>query len=160
VGFLFTFTATKKNINMIKQLHSGWAYVTLIVLIIAFVTALVGFLKHKSFKDTDLRIALFALIAAHIQLVLGFINYYVSPYYHHLRAVGMSTAMKEPETRLFVVEHPLMMILAIVLITIGFSKHKKKTTDAAKFKTIAIFYGIALLFVLSKIPWHIWFSQL
>jgi multisubunit Na+/H+ antiporter MnhB subunit len=53
-----------------------------------------------------------------------------------------------------------MMILAIVLITMGFSKHKRKTTDAEKFKTLAIYYGIALLFVLSRIPWNQWFSFL
>jgi hypothetical protein len=51
-----------------------------------------------------------------------------------------------------------MMILAIILITIGFSKHKKQTTDKGKFKTIMLYYGIALLFVLSRIPWGNWFS--
>jgi hypothetical protein len=50
-----------------------------------------------------------------------------------------------------------VMILAIVLITIGWSKHKKKTTDSAKFKTFAIFYGIALLLILYRIPWINWF---
>ncbi|MCK5637789.1 MAG: hypothetical protein KAH67_03700, partial [Flavobacteriaceae bacterium] len=70
---------------------------------------------------------------------------------------GMGASMKDAVVRLFAVEHPLMMILAIVLITIGFSKHKNKSTDKAKFKTITIFYGIALLFVLSKIPWSQWF---
>ncbi|MDH3322797.1 MAG: hypothetical protein OEM04_07390, partial [Flavobacteriaceae bacterium] len=66
-------------------------------------------------------------------------------------------SMKDSVVRLFSVEHPLMMILAIVLITVGFSKHKKKTTDSAKFKTLSIFYGLALLLVLSKIPWAYWF---
>ena len=145
---------------MIKHLHSGWAYLVLLVLILAFGNALYGLLKNKDFKDKDLRIALFALIAAHIQLILGFIMYYVSPYYEHMRKVGMGASMKDATTRLFVVEHPLMMILAIVFITVGFSKHKKKTTNMAKFKTIAVFYGIALLLVLSKIPWHQWFSKM
>jgi hypothetical protein len=49
-----------------------------------------------------------------------------------------------------------MMILAIVFITIGFSKHKKQTTDAGKFKTILIWYGLALVFMLVKIPWAQW----
>jgi low temperature requirement protein LtrA len=145
---------------MIKHLHSGWAYLVLLVLIIAFVNALIGFLKNKDFKEKDLRLSLFTLIFAHIQLVLGFIMYFVSPFYAHMREIGMGPSMKDSATRLFIVEHPLMMVLAIVLITVGFSKHKKKTTDKAKFKTIAIFYGIALLFVLSKIPWHDWFTKM
>ena len=52
------------------------------------------------------------------------------------------------------------MILAIVLITMGFSKHKRKTTSPEKFKVLAIYYGVALLFVLSRIPWSRWFTFL
>ena len=66
--------------------------------------------------------------------------------------------MKEPEIRLYVIEHPLMMILAIIVITMGFSRHKKMDTAAGKFKTIAMYYGIGLLFVLSRIPWGQWWS--
>jgi hypothetical protein len=71
----------------------------------------------------------------------------------------MGATMKDAVIRLYTVEHPLMMILAIVLITVGFSKHKKQTTDKGKFKTLAIFYGLGLLFVLSRIPWSHWFGQ-
>ena len=75
-----------------------------------------------------------------------------------MKAVGMGAAMKNAELRKIIVEHPLMMIIAIVLITIGWSKHKKKGSDTAKFKTIAIFYGLALIVVLSRIPWSNWFN--
>jgi len=144
---------------MIKHLHSGWAYIVLIALVISFVYALLGFLKNRDFKDRDLRLSLFTLISAHIQLVLGLIMYYVSPFYKHMREIGIGASMHDKTARLFVVEHPLMMLLAIVLITVGFSKHKKKTSNKDKFKTIAVFYGIALLLVLSKIPWHQWFTK-
>ncbi len=145
---------------MIKYVHSVWAYFVLLALIAAFINALFGFFAKKEFKTKDLRLALFALIFAHIQLILGFITYYVSPFYEAMRKVGMGTTMKDAATRLIIVEHPLMMILAITLITIGFSKHKTKTLDKEKFKTIALFYGLALLFILSKIPWHQWFTKL
>jgi len=143
---------------MIKMLHSGWAYITLIVLIIAVVNALIGLSSKKDFKDKDLRISLFALIVSHLQLIIGFIAYFLSAQFAYLRTNGMGAAMKAPEIRLFVIEHPLMMILAITLITMGFSKHKKQTTDHNKFKTISIYYGIALIFVLSRIPWSQWLS--
>ena len=67
--------------------------------------------------------------------------------------------MKNSTLRSNILEHPLTMIIAIALITIGYSKHKKKLTSAAKFKTIAIFYTIALLLVLAKIPWKVWFNS-
>ena len=143
---------------MIKMIHSYWAYVVLIVLILAVFNAVKGFTSKKGFGANDLRISLFALIASHIQLIIGFIAYYMSSFYETMRGVGMGEVMKNSELRKLLVEHPLMMILAIVLITMGFSKHKKQTTDNGKFKTIALYYGIALLFVLSRIPWSQWLS--
>lgn len=143
---------------MIKMLHSGWAYITLLLLIVAVVNVIIGLTSNKEFKDKDLRISLFALIVTHIQILIGFVAYFLSAQFTFLRENGMGEAMKNSEIRLVIMEHPLMMILAVVLITIGFSKHKSKTTDKAKFKTIAIYYGIALLFVLSRIPWSQWLN--
>ncbi|MGB5323321.1 hypothetical protein, partial [Lutimonas sp.] len=136
----------------------GWAYITLIILIFAVVNALIGLTSKKEFKDKDLRVSLFTLIVAHLQLIIGFIAYFLSAQFAYVLDNGMGAAMKEPDVRLFVVEHPLMMILAITVITMGFSKHKKQSTDNGKFKTIALYYGIGLIFVLSRIPWSQWLS--
>ncbi len=143
---------------MIKMIHSGWAYIALLVLIFAVFNAMRGLGSKKEFQDKDLRISLFALIVSHIQLLIGFIAYFVSSQFDFLKENGMGAAMKEAEIRLVAVEHPLMMVLALVLITVGFSKHKSLTSDNAKFKTIFIYYGIALLFILSRIPWKQWFA--
>jgi heme A synthase len=144
---------------MIKTIHSLWAYVVLIILIFAVINAVKGFSSKKEFTAKDLRISLFALIAAHIQLLIGFVVYYLSDFYLSMRSAGMGEVMKNSELRKILIEHPLVAIIAIVLITIGFSKHKKQATDTAKFKTIAIYYGIALLLILSRIPWTQWLSS-
>ena len=70
-----------------------------------------------------------------------------------------SQALVCSQLRKPLVEHPLLILIAIALITIGFSKHKKKESDAAKFKTIAVYYAIALVLILAVIPWHLWFSS-
>ncbi|WP_299672726.1 hypothetical protein [uncultured Polaribacter sp.] len=139
-----------------KDVHSYWAYIVLAILIFAVVNAVIGFTQKKAFKDKDLRIGLFTLILSHIQLLIGLVWYFMSPWFD-LLITDASTVMKTKEIRLLAVEHPIMMILAIVFITIGWSKHKKKTTDTAKFKTFVIFYGIGLLLILSRIPWNNWF---
>jgi len=141
---------------MIKMIHSIWAIITLLILVIAVVNAIMGLTSKKEFTDKSLRISLFTLIVAHIQLILGFIVFFTSASFTFLKENGMGAVMKDSTARLFVVEHPLMMVLAIVFLTIGFSKHKNKTTDFTKYKTIATFYGIALLLVLSRIPWGQW----
>jgi hypothetical protein len=142
-----------------KMVHSYWAYLVVLLLIIAVINALVGLLKDRKFGEKDLRISLFTLIIAHIQLLIGLGWYFMSPAYKSLKELGMGETMKDSTTRLLSVEHPLMMLIAIVLITIGWSKHKKQSTDKGKFKMITIFYGLALLFILSRIPWQQWFSS-
>jgi hypothetical protein len=138
-----------------KEVHSYWAYLVLLILLFAVANAIIGLMQKKQFTDKDLRIGLFALIATHIQLLIGFVWYFMSPWFD-LLTTDAATVMKTKEVRLLAVEHPLMMIIAIVLITIGWSKHKKKTTDTAKFKMFAIFYGLGLLVILSRIPWSNW----
>lgn len=142
---------------MMKMVHSYWAYLAVMLLLFATINAISGLVKKRDFKDQDLRISLFTLIVMHIQLLIGLGWYFMSPPYKLLKVNGMGETMKDGAIRLLAVEHPLMMIVAIVFITIGWSKHKKKDTDNGKFKTIAVFYGLALLFVLSRIPWSQWY---
>ncbi|SDK84836.1 hypothetical protein SAMN04488034_101647 [Salinimicrobium catena] len=138
-------------------IHSWWAYLVLLILVIASINSLIGFFSKKEYSATDFRIALFTLIVSHIQLLIGLILYFVSPYFNAFSEGGMGEVMKDSTLRLYLVEHPLMMILAVVLITVGYSKHKKKLTSRPKFKMLAIFYTLALVFVLSRIPWGAWF---
>ena len=140
-----------------KEIHSYWAYIVLLLIVFSVVNAINGFLKKRTYTDKDLRIGLFTLIVSHIQLLIGLGWYFMSPWYKALKDNG-GEVMKDSASRLLAIEHPITMILAIALITIGWSKHKKKTESISKFKTIAIFYGIALLLILSRIPWSNWFA--
>ena len=140
--------------SFIQKFHSGWAYLALLLLVIAVVNSFMGMTSKREFTTKDRKIALFGLIATHIQLVVGLILYFISP-------LGSSVfgQMKDAALRLTSLEHPLTNIIAIILITIGWSKHKKAETNTAKFKSIAIFYGIGLLLILSRIPWSLWFKK-
>ena len=142
----------------VKFLHSYWAYLVLLVLVLATVNALIKLVGKKEFEAKDLRISLFGLITSHIQLVLGLILWFVSPYFQTLLDSGMGAVMKDATLRLYVVEHPITNILAIVLITMGWSKHKKKVASSSKFKSIGVFYLLGLLLLLSRIPYQQWFS--
>ncbi|WP_029038162.1 hypothetical protein [Salinimicrobium xinjiangense] len=141
----------------VSFIHSWWAYLVVLVLIITVILSFVGLASKKDYGATDFRLALFTLITTHIQLLIGIVLYFVAPYFQAFGQVGMGGVMKDSTLRLYLVEHPLMMILAVILITIGYSKHKKKLTSRPKFKTLAIFYTIALIFMLSRIPWSAWF---
>jgi len=143
---------------MIQFLHSYWAYLVLVVLVLATVNALIKFFGDKEFDAKDFRISLFTLITMHIQLLLGIILFFTKDYFTTIDETGgMGEVMKNSELRNLIVAHPLTMIIAVALVTIGYSKSKKKLTSKPKFKTIAIFYALALVLVLAKIPWNLWF---
>jgi len=138
--------------EIIQKAHSGVAYLALAVLLFAVINALMGVSSKRAFEDKDRKISLFALIFCHIQLLLGLVVYFVSP-------LGMAALgeMSNAAMRLTALEHPLVNILAIALITIGWSKHKKEDSSNGKFKKIGFLYLAGLLFILSRIPWNLWF---
>jgi NADH:ubiquinone oxidoreductase subunit 2 (subunit N) len=140
--------------TFIQKFHSGWAYLAIALLVFAVVNSIIGKTSGKEFTAKDRKITLFALIGVHIQLLVGIILYFVSP-------LGSASfgQMSDKALRLTSLEHPLINIIAIVLITIGWSKHKKATESVAKFKSIALFYGLGLVLILSRIPWSLWFSN-
>ena len=142
----------------LQTIHSYWAYLTLLLLLAAVVNAIIGWTGGKAFLPRDRKISLFGMVVTHIQLLLGIILLFVSPYLTQASELGMGEVMGNSLLRLYLVEHPTINILAVVLITIGWSRHKKQATDTAKFKSIGIFYVLGLIFLLSRIPWQAWFS--
>lgn len=133
--------------SIIQPIHSYLAWLALTLVILSVVAAL---LSGSTFKNSYRKIARFALIAVHIQLVIGLILYFTSP-------LGFSNlsgeSMKDSFTRLLAVEHPFTNIIAIILITIGHAQSKRLDDGSRK---ILIFYGIGLLLLLSRIPWSTW----
>ena len=137
----------------IQSVHSILAYAALGLLVLASINAIFGLTSKKLFADKDLRLSLFTLIICHIQLLVGLILYFVSP----LGSAQLGN-MKDAAMRLTSLEHPLINIIALVLITIGWSKHKKEESNNGKFKKIAVFYTLGLILILSRLPWANWFN--
>lgn len=137
----------------IQSVHSILAYAALGLLVLASVNAVTGLTSKKLFTDKDLRLSLFTLIICHIQLLVGLILYFVSP-------LGLAKLgnMKDAAMRLTSLEHPLINIIALVLITIGWSKHKREESNNGKFKKIAVFYVLGLILILSRLPWSNWIN--
>jgi|SRR6476661_2905725 len=134
--------------NILLQAHSGFRYLVLILIILAIVQSLAGWFGNKSYTDGNRKINLFAMISAHIQFLLGIVLYFVSPY---VKFNDMGTAMSDPSLRYWTVEHLVMMLFAIVLITVGHSRSKKLAEASAKHRAVAIFYGLATLIVIVAI---------
>ena len=138
---------------MIQSIHSTLAYAVLAVVAIAVINAFLGLSSKRNFSSNDRSLSLVALILSHLQLVVGLVLWAISP----LGKEAMSQ-MSNAALRLTAVEHPLTNIIAIALITIGWSKHKKEESSNGKFKKIGIFFALGLLLFLSRIPWSNWMA--
>ena len=129
-----------------KDAHSGFRYVLFVLVLIAIIQSLIGWLGKRPYSEGNRKINLFAMISADIQLLLGIVLYFLSPFVQF-----NSGTMKNDTTRYFTVEHWVMMLIAIALIHIGHSKSKKATTPENKHKSIAIFFILALLIIIGAI---------
>lgn len=134
--------------KILLGLHSGIRYIVIIIFALALIMALVGLFGKKPFTATNRKINLFAMISAHIQLLTGLILYFFSP---KVMFGDMGAAMKDASLRYWTVEHLVMMIFAVVLITIGHSRSKKAIDAFNKHRAISLFYGLALLVILLAI---------
>ena len=137
----------------LKHLHSVLAYFLLAALAFSILYVLFTFVGKKPFTATTRKVSLIGLIAAHLQLVVGLILYFVSP-------LGFSNFsgenMKNTGFRFHMLEHPLTMLIGIILITIGYSRSKRALLDNQRYKQILVFYIIGLLLILLRIPWTVW----
>ena len=142
----------------IQHFHSYWAYIALVLLVITIVNSFLGMSSNKPFAGKDRKLGLFTMIAIHVQFLLGIILLFTSPYWDAMLQSGMGEVMKNSLSRMMVVEHPLTNIIAVTLITIGWTRHKKQESDKGKFKSFAVFYLIGLVLLLSRIPYSAWWS--
>jgi len=134
----------------IKHLHSTLAYVLLAGLIVSILYVLFAYLQGKQYNR---KMALVGLICAHVQLLVGLVAYFVSPY--GVSNVS-SAAMKDSIARLYFLEHPVTMLIAVALITVGYSRAKRQPNPRKQNGGVLVFYLIALILILSRIPWHAW----
>ncbi len=134
--------------NALLHAHSGLRWIVLVLIIWALFKSFSGWLGKKEYQKSDRLAALFAMVFTHIQLLVGLILYMDSP-----NVSFASGLMKDTMLRFYTVEHVLMMIIAIVIITIGYTTAKSMTEAVDKHKRIAIMYGIGFLIMLVAIPW-------
>ena len=123
--------------------HSGLRWIVLILIIINVINALGKMNGKQAFTEKDKKLSLFALISTHLQAVFGLILYWMSP------KVGFNeNTMSNPVFRFFTLEHTLMMLIAIILVTIG-----NRWAKQGNARNVFWFYFIALVIILAAIPW-------
>ena len=65
----------------------------------------------------------------------------------------MKNVMSNATLRFFAIEHPVGMLIAIVLAHVGKTYSKKDIPDSTKHKRTVLFFGLSLLIILVSLPW-------
>jgi cytochrome c biogenesis factor len=131
--------------------HNALRWAFLFFLVISLIQSYSGWFGNKSYTKSANTFKTLTVTTVHLQLLLGLVLYFVSPIVAgFLENVG--AGMKEKDLRFFGMEHFIMMLIAVVAITVGSAKSKRQSNDTAKYKTVAIWFTIALVLVLLAAP--------
>ena len=138
--------------NVILHLHSSLRWVVLLLLlIVVYRSATAG---KRPFNDADKKFGLFAMITLDIMLLIGIYQWIAGALgLHNIENSGMKGIMNNSTFRFFAIEHPIGMLIAIIMVHIGKSYAKKDLPDSVKHKRTLLFFGLALLIILVSLPW-------
>ena len=135
------------------HLHNLLRWIILILLLASIYKAFVGWKNKKTFSAGDRKTWLFTLIVAHITLLVGLYQWLWGRYGMLKIPSPEGGIMKSKFYRFFWVEHPTFMILAIIMITLGYGMAKKPLPDEVKYRRALWLFIVALLFILVAVPW-------
>jgi len=138
--------------STLLALHSLTRWLVLVFTVYSICRAFIGYSQGRTFTKTDNALRHWTATVAHIQLMTGIILYTQSPvvkyFWTHTKA-----ASENPDLSFYGLIHITLMLTAIVLLTIGSALAKRKATDREKFKTMLVYFSIALLIIFIAIPW-------
>lgn len=132
--------------------HSLVRWLVVFSLLYAIIRGLRGWSTCSAFSKTDNLVRHLTATIAHIQLMIGWVLYFNSPFVTYFRA-HFKEAVHQRDLLFFGMIHITLMTIAIIVITIGSSAAKRQETDVAKFRMMTIFYAVAFLIIFIAIPW-------
>jgi hypothetical protein len=136
------------------HLHNILRWIILILLVLSILKSYSGWKNKKALTDGDRKTWLFTMIAAHIMLLIGLYQWIAGRMGILTTTLPEGTSfMKDALYRFYWMEHPLIMIISIILITLGYGMAKKPVSDELKYKKTFQYFLIALILILIAIPW-------
>ena len=138
--------------QILLSLHNLTRWLVLGVMLWALFVIGRDLIRRALWTEADKRAGLVFTSVLGLQLLLGLAVYFVGPY-SALAAEGMEAITASRVARFFALEHPVQMILAVVVAQVGYSVSKRASTDRKKFLWAAVGYGLAALLILGSIPW-------
>ena len=133
--------------------HNMFRWLILIAALLAIIFSLAGWAKKAPWTKKEKLTGLLLLIFMDIQFLAGAALYAFYSPITQAAFRDFGAAMKNSEMRFYAVEHLTMMLIALVLVHIGRAKTKKIQADWKKHRAAVLFFTVALIVILSAIPW-------
>ena len=134
---------------LIENLHYNWTILLLLILFINVLNAIFSRISGKKFSILDLRICLFGLIFSYFHLLISLTLYLIFPSFNQWFENSLSNIMMNNQLRSNLVINPLINILAVCFVSLGWKLKKKHFKSSKKFLRVAIFYGLSLILFIS-----------
>jgi hypothetical protein len=135
----------------VLTIHSWIRWIALVAAVGTTLAALRG--RTEGADSLADRWGMAAMMALDLQMLLGFLLYFVvSP---NMKAIleNFGGAMKDPALRFWAVEHTTTMIAAIALAHVGRVLARKAASSTAKRTRLLICFGLATVLILVGMPW-------
>ncbi len=132
--------------------HSLFRWLVLLSLGYAIFRAYRGYTGKTLFTKADNSVRHWTATLAHIQLTLGFTLYFTSPIIKYFFA-NFKQEIQRIDLTFFGLIHFVLMLIAIVVITVGSALAKRRPTDTEKFRTMLVWFSVALGLIFLAIPW-------
>lgn len=132
--------------------HSIMRWLVMASLLFSLYRAYKGYFTNAVFSKTDNALRHWTATIAHIQLMIGMILYFQSPLVSYF-LTNFKTAVQDFNMLFFGLIHSSLMLVAIILITVGSASAKRKDTNASKFKTMLVWFSVALIIIIIAVPW-------
>jgi hypothetical protein len=133
------------------DMHNLLRWVILIFLLLSIFRNMTA--GNVPFDKKDKAFGLPLLISAHLTLLIGIYQWIVGPWGLKLFQANGGGVMKDSVMRFWAVEHPAAMLIAIILITMGYGQRKSRHTSRIQRRRTLIYYFLALVAILIAVPW-------
>jgi uncharacterized membrane protein YozB (DUF420 family) len=140
--------------SFVLAVHNILRWVALILLVVALVRALWGWLGNRDWTPTDRKVGMFYSVSLDVQLLLGLLLYFVLSPITTSGLRNFGAVMENVDLRFFVIEHSIMMVLAVIFAHIGVVSARRAEESISKYRRTVLWFSLSLVAILVGMPWE------
>ena len=132
--------------------HSYLRYALLLLVLLVVLRYVAGLLASRAWNGADEALGRWMIRVWDLQFLLGLVLYFLSPIVQFGFA-NFGEAMGDAQLRQFLIEHPVLNLLAIGALHMGWIRASKAAGDRGRRVRVLLFIAVAAALVVWSVPW-------